>query len=314
MKRFDTFGEYMFDLLFAPLKKGKKAANQFHIFFKVVGREFDDAKAVLFQVRREANVMTCSPAMLPIHGQDRSMPRLPGESVDAYRKRLSMKGLISEWGGTRQGVLYALAALGYEHSYIEPVSIHDPEKWAEFIIFLGGKYPSGVNDIEIINAEVMKVKDGGSMPSYGIAERNVVEIREQSRVGLYDFPICGRWKCGQHPGRNNNAGYLLPSRPALYIAYHEGHGQYMLCGTTRAQEPPYTIGGIVGGHADKTAAELRLGYLEGCFPFALSGPGRLAQGTDNGRAGTSGIQTAQSFRSGLTTYPRSGQRRSGQKE
>ena len=314
MKPFDTFGEYMFDLLFAPLKKGKQSVNQFFIFFKVVGRIFDGMKEDVFRVRDEANVASASPVMLPVHGQDRNMSRLEGEDIENYRTRLSMKGIISEWGGTRQGVLYALSALGYEHSYIEPVSIHDPEKWAEFIIFLGGKYPSGVNDIEIINAEVMKVKDGGSMPSYGIAERNVVEIREQSRVGLYDFPICGRWKCGQHPGRNNNAGYLLMSHPGLCIAYHVGCGQYILCGTTRAQEPPYTIGGIVGGHADESAAELHMGYLEGCFPFALSGPERLAQGTDNGRAGTSGIQTAQSFRSGLTTYPRSGQHRSGQKE
>ena len=36
MKRFDTFGAYMFDLLFAPLKRGKRAANQFFIFFKVI--------------------------------------------------------------------------------------------------------------------------------------------------------------------------------------------------------------------------------------------------------------------------------------
>ena len=44
MKRFDTFGEYMFDLLFAPLKRGKRAANQFFIFFKVIGRIFDGMK------------------------------------------------------------------------------------------------------------------------------------------------------------------------------------------------------------------------------------------------------------------------------
>ena len=34
MKRFDTFGAYMFDLLFAPLKRGRQVANQFFIFFK----------------------------------------------------------------------------------------------------------------------------------------------------------------------------------------------------------------------------------------------------------------------------------------
>lgn len=84
MKRFDNFGEYMFDLLFAPLKKGKRAVNQFFIFFKVVGRELDDLKAVIFRVRDEANVASASPVMLPVHGQDRDMPRLAGEDIEAY--------------------------------------------------------------------------------------------------------------------------------------------------------------------------------------------------------------------------------------
>ena len=50
MKRFDTFGEYMFDLLFAPLKRGKRAANQFFIFFKVIGRIFDGMKKDAFRI------------------------------------------------------------------------------------------------------------------------------------------------------------------------------------------------------------------------------------------------------------------------
>lgn len=86
MKRFDTFGEYMFDLLFAPLKRGKRTANQLFIFFKVVGRVFDGMKKDAFRVRDEANVATASPVMLPVHGQDRDMPRLEGEdSVDLIR-------------------------------------------------------------------------------------------------------------------------------------------------------------------------------------------------------------------------------------
>ena len=46
MKQFETFGEYMFDLLFAPLKKGRKTVNQLCIFFKVMGREFDNLKEI----------------------------------------------------------------------------------------------------------------------------------------------------------------------------------------------------------------------------------------------------------------------------
>ena len=168
MKRFDTFGEYMFDLLFAPLKKGRKTVNQLCIFFKVVGREFDDLKAAIFRVRNEANVASCSEVMLPVHGQDRDMPRLEGEDAEAYRTRLSMKGIISQWSGTRRGVLYALTALGYDRSRIELFADQDAERWAEFIIFLNSSKPSGVTNLSVIDAQVRKVKEGSSKPAYGI--------------------------------------------------------------------------------------------------------------------------------------------------
>ena len=142
----------MFDLLFAPLKRGKRAANQFFIFFKVIGRIFDGMKKDAFRLRDELNVATASPVMLPVHGQDRDMPRLEGESIENYRARLSMKGIISEWGGTKSGILYALTSLGYEQSTIEPFSYQDPERWAEFIVFLKGSKQSGVNNLAVIAA------------------------------------------------------------------------------------------------------------------------------------------------------------------
>lgn len=314
MKRFDTFGEYMFDLLFAPLKKGRKTVNQFRIFFRVVGREFDDIKAAIFRVRDEANVASCSEVMLPVHGQDRDMPRLAGEDAEAYRTRLSMKGIISEWGGTKGGVLYALTALGWDHSYIEPLSYRDPDRWAEFIIFLGGRYPSGVNDISVIDAEVRKVKEGSSKPEYGLEERNIVEIREWSRAGFYSFPICGRLKCGQHPGRNNNVGYMLRSRAGLANGYHEGRFRYILSGDMRAQEPPYRKGDTLEGYLQRTATELRAAYHEGKFNYALSGSIRLSQGDGNGRSGRSAVEATQEFAVGRVRSPRSGQYRAGQRK
>ena len=38
---FKTFGEYMYALLFSPLRRGRQSLNQFYIFFKVMGRSFD---------------------------------------------------------------------------------------------------------------------------------------------------------------------------------------------------------------------------------------------------------------------------------
>ena len=34
---FKTFGEYMYTLLFSPLRRGRQSLNQFYIFFKVMG-------------------------------------------------------------------------------------------------------------------------------------------------------------------------------------------------------------------------------------------------------------------------------------
>lgn len=162
MKKFSTFGEYMFDLLFAPLKKGQRAANQFFIFFRVIGREFDDLKTAIFRVRDEANVASASEAMLPVHGQDRDMPRLEGEDVEAYRTRLSMKGIISEWSGTRKGIQYVLTSLGYEQSTIKPVYSQDPTRWAEFAVDLGVANPNAVKNSYLIFNEVLRVKEASS--------------------------------------------------------------------------------------------------------------------------------------------------------
>lgn len=156
----------MFDLLFAPLKQGKQAVNQFFIFFKVVGREFDDMKEILFRVRDEANVVSASPPMLAVHGQDRDMPRLSGEDDETYRMRLAMKGLISEWGGTIKGILYALAALGYQDCAIDPLVYTDPARWAEFLVSIRmGLDDTGPNT-GLIRKVVRDVKQASSKDNY----------------------------------------------------------------------------------------------------------------------------------------------------
>lgn len=166
MKRFNTFGEYMFELLFAPLKRGKQAVNQLYIFFKVVGRGFDDVKTAFFRIRDEANVATASEVMLPVHGQDRDMPRLKDEEAEAYRTRLSMKGLISEWSGTKQGILYALVSLGYKNSTIESYSAQDAERWAEFVVYLGHGTDTAIKELSIIYNEIQRVKEASSKLAY----------------------------------------------------------------------------------------------------------------------------------------------------
>lgn len=166
MKQYNRFGEYMFDLLFAPLKKGKRAVNQFSVFFKVIGRVFDGLKEDALRVRDESNVASASVIMLPVHGQDRNMPRLAGEDAEAYRTRLCMKGIISKWSGTRQGILYVLAALGYRQSIVEPVYHTDPIRWAEFVVQLGPGDSGAVRDVRIIYEEIQKIKEASSRLAY----------------------------------------------------------------------------------------------------------------------------------------------------
>lgn len=162
MKQYSKFGEYMFDLLFAPLKRGKRAVNQFFIFFNVIGRVFDGLKKDALRVRDETNIATASPIMLSVHGQDRDMPRLVGEDIEAYRTRLAMKSIISEWSGTRQGILYILTALGYEQARITSVGPQDPTHWAEFVVDLGVGNEKAVRDIDYIYSEIQTVKEASS--------------------------------------------------------------------------------------------------------------------------------------------------------
>lgn len=241
MKRFDTFGEYMFDLLFAPLKKGRRTVNQLAIFFRVIGREFDDLKAMILRIRDEANVASTSEVMLPIHGQDRDMPRLEGEDAEAYRTRLSMKGIISKWSGTRQGIIYVLAALGYEQSRIEPVYEQDPEHWAEFIIFLKGRKQSGVNNLAVIDAEVRKVKEGSSRPFYGTESGNAVLLLSQLERGVSDYPRCNQIVCGEWP-HIASIGYLLKSDLAIADRAESGDVNIPRAGTIAASEEFYHYG------------------------------------------------------------------------
>lgn len=238
MKRFDTFGAYMFDLLFALLKRGKRAANQFFIFFKVIGRIFDGMKKDAFRLRDELNVATASPVMLPVHGQDRDMPRLEGESIENYRARLSMKGIISEWGGTKSGILYALTSLGYEQSTIEPFSYQDPERWAEFIVFLKGSKQSGVNNLAVIDAEVRKVKEGSSKPAYGAESGGGIEIHSKTFSGFSRYPRCGEIVCGVWP-RVVSVGHLLASEVHASSSPGSGEVEFPKVGTIAASEKFY---------------------------------------------------------------------------
>jgi hypothetical protein len=194
---FEKFQDYMYYLLAAPLKKIFKTNNQFYILFKVFGKLFDQTKQDIFRVRQESMIISANEIMLNEHGRDRDMQRLKGETVLDYRTRLLMKNLIAEKAGTLDGILIALVALGYEKSYIEPYYLHDPEKWAEFIVYLSSEKQSNITDLITINMEVMKVKPAGGLPSYGVGSDSFIEVEAEFNAYVFDYPICNVLVCGE---------------------------------------------------------------------------------------------------------------------
>lgn len=153
----------MFFLLVGPLKRVKKAFNQFYIFFKVIGKLFDQTKREIFRVREESSVLTCSDEMLHIHGQDRDMLRLKGETIENYRIRLAMKGIIAEKAGICEGIRYLAKSFGYDD--VEISKNPDPEKWAEATVtFIGGNIV--IDDRDVLMQELNKIKPARTLLSF----------------------------------------------------------------------------------------------------------------------------------------------------
>lgn len=194
---FETFGEYMYELLFGPLKKAKRAINQFSIFFTVIGKLFDENKQDLFKVREQRYIISCAEAILSEVGKERDMPKLDGENIENYRARLMMKNEVAEQAGTNLGIVKALIAAGYKDVYIEPFYLQDAERWAEFIVYLGENTAGVKTDVTKIDKEVSKIKPASSKANY-ITEktRKIIIESDYSRVGII-YPMCGLQRCGE---------------------------------------------------------------------------------------------------------------------
>lgn len=201
----EDFAGYLWHLLTAPYKAVAKAKNCWWMLAKALGAQYDDAMAKLRWVRLQSMLLTCDDAMLAVHGEDRGMPRLKGESYNAYRLRLTSKREIAMETGTIKGILAAVKALGYPESYIEPLYLADTTRWAEFRIWLqtGSNDLMRVNDMAVIDQEVMAVKPASSMPTYGISFGSIVELQTSVIMGTLIQPLCGTMYCGQYPPRSD---------------------------------------------------------------------------------------------------------------
>lgn len=152
-----------------------------------------------------------------------------------------MKGIISQWSGTRRGVLYALTALGYDRSRIELFADQDAERWAEFIIFLNSSKPSGVTNLSVIDGQVRKVKEGSSKPAYGMETIGGLIIQSWLQTGFSRYPRCGEIVCGVWP-HIVSEGHLVASTVMAQGGASGGGNPFPRAGTFAASEEFYHFG------------------------------------------------------------------------
>lgn len=234
-----NIAEYLYFLLPSALKRTVKKLNPFWSLFKVLGRHIDEVQSAIFNIREHSMILTCPPELLPVFGTDYDMPRLKGEDIEAYRLRLLSKADIAKLAGTKQGLALSLRSLGYEKSYIEPFYRLDPARWAEFIIWLRGEKVTGINDLSVIHSEVMKVKEAGSKPNYGVDTGNLEVTQSTLSSGEQYMPLCGEVVCGCYV-TDADAGFLFESDSGVKSSVEVADTYIPLTGTIVTSETNYT--------------------------------------------------------------------------
>lgn len=167
---FDKYADYMYSLLTAPLKKIKKSANQFYLFFKVIGALYDQTIQDIQRVRDESMVATASEVMLTEHGRDRNMPRLENEAVEDYRIRLAMKGILAEQAGTKASIELCLQSFKATGEVVPYYTI-DPERWAEFLVRVYLDMDHSYIPVESMREQVREVKPASAKDNYQLIMR-----------------------------------------------------------------------------------------------------------------------------------------------
>ena len=71
--------------------------------------------------------------------------------------------------GTDNGVIATMKSLGYEKSFTRPLYLTDPEKWAEFYVFITEDDIDNIKNFDIVKKEVDTVKQVSSLSNYGFA-------------------------------------------------------------------------------------------------------------------------------------------------
>lgn len=172
---FEKFRDYLYYLLPSPLKRLKRTKNQWYIFFKVIGDEYDKVQAELEHALDQTSVVTCNVDMLQYYAQDRGIYRYPEEDDEAFRSRIALQDEVEALGGTKAGIILAAKTLGYEEvEHLWYPDLGYPDKWSQFLLRVGVRNESEhpVN-IGVLVKEIRKVKDSTSLDNYALC--NAVE-------------------------------------------------------------------------------------------------------------------------------------------
>lgn len=178
------FADYLWYLAHRPLKMTTKDESEVYRLFTVFGKILDEAKEKIFLVRRQALIGTATGKALDKHGNDRQLKRFAGESDEQYRKRLLAKYENAKAAGTYRGIVNLLKSLGYENAEVKPLYLEDPERWAEFYIFIDKKLMDELGNYEILVREVKRIKQASSLPVYVLTHYSDFKIRTRYIEGL----------------------------------------------------------------------------------------------------------------------------------
>lgn len=186
--------------------------------------------------------------MLDVHGKDRRTPRIKGESTESYRIRLGMKNIIAQKAGTDEGILLALAAIGYSRARIEPFFKTDPSRWAEFLIYLGIDGVNTINDLYIIEKEIMKIKPASAKMSFMLWLYKQIDLATTNKVTIYKVPACNTIRCGTYP-IPSKVGISIQTQISTSTKTNLTTTNPRICGTYPKQS---TLGYIVQVSNNKT--------------------------------------------------------------
>lgn len=101
-----NFADYLWQLLPPPFKK---LFEEVFKYVQTLGGMLDSLKTAIFTMRRNWFVRIATGQALDVHGEDRGIKRQVGESDADYQRRLVAAFEFYQAGGTRKGVLRAIA-------------------------------------------------------------------------------------------------------------------------------------------------------------------------------------------------------------